>query len=268
MLKPKAPDPYKGGSHKDLHEFIRQCLAYFNTAGEDPNSPPSVAFAASFLRGETVGHVWSEYERILPFGHQPDWAEFVKVLRDDLGNEKTFVDNTWRKFFSFTQRSGDNVRTFSVALQQLCSVLQEYDPFYSRESDMIRRARDALRPEIRSALYNMVDNASTYSQFIALAMQAEASVNMSTSTKNTFHRDSRRDRSRDTSPNRSSKSKGKSHHHRGKGNNKPNNSSGTSANQTPATGANAEPAAEITCYKCGEKGHISPNCPNPPKPKN
>ena len=267
LLKPKVPDIYKGSSHKELHEFARQCHEYFKTARAHPDDSSSVSFAASFLRGETVGHVWSEYVKTLPLDYDPPWAEFLKVLRDDLGNEKTFVDKTWGKFFSFVQRPGDNVRTFSVQLQQLCSVLQEYDLHFPRESDMIRRARDALRPEIKSALYHMVDNASTYSQFVALAMQAEASVNMHTSTKNSSHRDSRRDKSRDASQTRSSKTQGKNHR-RGKGNNKPTESSGTSANKTPATGANAEPPAEVTCYRCGEKGHISTHCTNPPKPKN
>ena len=82
------------------------------TARAHPDDSSSVSFAASFLRGETFGHVWSEYVQTLPLDYDPPWAEFSKVLWDDLGNEKTFVDKTWGKFFSFVQRPGDNVRTF------------------------------------------------------------------------------------------------------------------------------------------------------------
>ena len=65
------------------------------TARAHPDDSSSVSFAASFLRGETVGHVWSEYVQTLPLDYDPPWAEFSKVLWDDLGNEKTFVDKTW-----------------------------------------------------------------------------------------------------------------------------------------------------------------------------
>ena len=93
-LKPKAPDAYNGRSHKERYKFLRQCTEYFRFIRLNIDDPGSVAFAASFLRSNTAGHVWDSYQASLPPEHVVTWAKFKKTLRDDLGDEDTFIDKT------------------------------------------------------------------------------------------------------------------------------------------------------------------------------
>lgn len=249
--------------------FNHQCRRYFRVARCSPNDPESIAFAALSVRGETPAHVWAEYEKALPPHHRVTWEEFLKVLRNDLGCEKTFIDKTWSTYFGLSQRPTESVRAYSVQLQQTCSVLQEYDRNYPRESEMIRRVRDGLRPEIRAALYTLPEQTDSYNSFVNSAMQAEASVQMNAAAKAAKHREkSKRKRSRSGDPSPTRSPKGGRNRKRGKGRDKPSADNTTGSANTPATGANAEATKVVTCYNCGEEGHISPKCPHPPKAKN
>lgn len=260
QLKPKQPDVYKGGNHKDLYEFLRQCTEYFKVMNVGVDDPGSVAFAASFLRGDTSGHVWETHQLGLRPDHIVTWAEFKKVLRDDLGDEDAFIDKTWGQFFSYHQRANETVRVFAVSLQQLRAILQEYDPICApTDSLMIRRVRHALRPEIRAALYNTGERVESYAQFLNKAMSAEASAGMQASARQNQN-SNKRDRSRDNSPARSSNKRGR----RSRGHDnaaKPTIASGSNA--TPVVGAPAAPPATITCYKCGQVGHKANVCTTP-----
>ena len=187
-LKPKAPDVYNGRNHKQLYEFLYQCTEYFRVMRVEINDPGSVAFAASFLRGGTAGHVWDSYQASLPFDYVVTWAEFKKTLRDDLGNEDAFIDKTWSNFFTYQQRQSETVRAFSVTLQHIYAVLREYDPIAALiESMMIRCMRHAICPEIRAALYNTGERVENFTIFMNRVMSAEASAAMRASARTNKH---------------------------------------------------------------------------------
>lgn len=74
------------------------------------------------------------------------WAEFKKTLRDVLDDEDVFIDRTWSNFFTYQQQQSESVRAFSVTLQQIYAVLQEYDPIAApSKSMMIFCMRHAIR---------------------------------------------------------------------------------------------------------------------------
>lgn len=209
-----------------------------------------VAFAASFLRGNTAGHVWESYLASLPPDHDLTWAKFKETLRDDLGDEDAFIDKTWSNFFTYQQRQGESVRAFSVTLQQIYAMLREYNPIAaSTESMMIRRMRHAIRPEIRTALYNTGERVENFTTFMNRVMSAEASAAMRASAKT-----SKRNQSRDASSDHSSARDKSNSSRRGKNrdcNSKPD--IGKFSDKTPATGSNAD--AEVICFTCNKPGY-------------
>lgn len=179
------PDVYMGLSHSELHEFLRQCVEYLSVAKASLDDPGTMSFVATFFRGKTTGPTWSDYQKSLAPGHVVTWNEFKRVLRSDLGDEDAFINKTWSKWFTYHQRSGESVQTFSVTLQELRAILLKYDSASApTDSMMIRRICHALRPEIRAALYNTGERVESFTTFLNKAMSAEASAGMQSSAKN------------------------------------------------------------------------------------
>lgn len=226
----------------------------------DVDDPGAVAFAASFLRGNTAGHVWDSYQASLPPDHVVTWAEFKKTLRDNLDDEDAFIDRTWSNFFTYQQRQSESVRAFPVTLQQIYAVLREYDPIAaSSESMMIYRMRHAICPKIRIALYNTGERVKNFTLFMNRVISAEASAAMRASA-----RTAKRNQSRNASLKQSSKHRDESaSNKRGK---KPDRDSkpNTGKPNTPATDSNAD-VAKVICFTSNKPGRKFPACPGKDK---
>lgn len=79
------------------------------------------------------------------------WAEFKVFLQKNLGETQVFVNNIWRKFRSARLYKLENVIDRSTHMEQLPSVLKEFDNAVAFMDDfLIRYFWDGMRPFIRA----------------------------------------------------------------------------------------------------------------------
>lgn len=247
-LKAPVPESYKGKSHKELHEFLRQCTEYFRASHAHPDDPETISFAGLLIRDSTAGTQWERYRKLQPPGHQFTWNEFATKLRDILGDEATFVNKTWKNFFGHYQRAGESIQSFADNLWDNKSLLEEYNPSCApTEGQTVKRFLDAMRPEIFAELSGDAKKSEKWESFLKNAIAAEANA---TCRKTDHHgaSGSKRPRSREPSPNARAKGRGKDKRRDTK----------TRQESTPASGANAD-EAHLKCYTCGKPGHKANN---------
>ena len=252
LLKAIVPQEYKGKTHQELNEFLRQCHEHFRVVGINNDEPEALAFVGSLIRGTTAGMQWKQHCDRQPFGHVFTWLELKKKLRQFLGDEHTFVTKTWRQYFSYHQRTGESVSAFAQTLWDSKILLEEYNPTCApNEGQLVKRLLDGMRSDVRAELETASKHVEYYEPFLSLAVEAESIANLRTVDKGSSA--TKRTRSRDGSPSHSApKGKGRD---RGRDHGKkPRPEQGS----TPATGANADEPA-LKCYTCGKPGHKANN---------
>ena len=179
-LKARTPETYSGKSHMDCYHFCQQCEDYFETSGATGmNRTP---FAATFLRG-AISLRWAQHKRRHKHATPITWSEFKAFLRKDLGSSQAFIDSIWNKFRRDSQYQLEEAKDWASHLQQLQSILSEFDPIRSpNKLTMICYFREGLKPSIKVEMEQQDQESMDFEEMVQRAVNVEAKVGLRSST--------------------------------------------------------------------------------------
>jgi hypothetical protein len=255
--RPKTREPpiYKGLTLKEYEHFTRVCEKNFRVdPGAYPTEDSRVAYASQYLDGVPEAE-WSRLEDLEGIDHT--WKEFRDFLLNILKDPTNLKKDMSQRLTDARQRDVQSVREFAQYVDSL------QDHLYTRaenpDSARIERLRTRVKAEIRRESDRHANVPTAYHEYVNHLANMEENVNRAKSRK-------------DRGPQKSEKNeapRGSGEANRGRRGNASSRGRFSRRNNSnsKASDPNEKPT-KITCYNCGEEGHIKPNCPNPPKSKN
>ena len=96
-----------------------------------------------------------------------------------MGESKLFVDNSWRKLKRDSQYQLEEVYDWASHLEQLQSILMEFDPAtVLTESTIVRHFEEGLKPSIKAEMDQDATHLDDYEELVLKAVRAEAKAGL------------------------------------------------------------------------------------------
>lgn len=169
-LKVSDPPLYEGKSIKEHIHFCRHCETVFRLKPVTYTAESTrVIWASSFFRGRP-SDLWARYEKengqdsIL-------WEGFVDLLLDWVQTPANRHLAVAEKFESCVQLPSQDVRGFSLYLQNLEDKLPEYSEAHKKQHFLTK-----LRPELRRGIMSMEHIPDTRDEMIEAAARIEENL--------------------------------------------------------------------------------------------
>ena len=111
------------------------------------------------------------------------WSKFKAFLQKDLGSSQAFINSIWSKFRRDSQYQLEEARDLASHLQQLQSILSEFDPIRTPdELTLICYFREDLKPFIKVEMEQSDRESMNFKEIIQRAVNGEPKTNLRSST--------------------------------------------------------------------------------------
>ena len=254
-VRPKEIPLYKGKNTKEHIDFKRNCGTTFRIAKEDfPTDESKIAYAIQYLDG-TPKDSWYNYEDVHP-DHGFTFDRFMQFLLDLIGDPVNRQLDYALQFSEARQKDNQTVREFDTYLTNLEAHLTPYN-----EEQQVTHLFTKLRPELRDSITNYQQVPTTKAELLVVATRVEGNLNRSKKGS----RPNGEDRPKGSKPPGNKRKREDRDHKNAKSGDTKKGKRSNNTGQTkakPASDTKVKDHSELTCYTCGIKGHISPNCPD------
>ena len=237
-IRPAKLSEYFGKTIREHRDWMEECDTVFRQAHRYfKTDKDRILYAMLALRG-SPRQLWGSYEKAhrLEQEHHT-WEFFSGFLIDLIQNPINRQIRTSQEIQDSYQRNNQSARKFDQYLKNLEDQLPPMDEFHQGSIFLTK-----LRPNLRKAVLMTIPVPQKRSELVDLADRLE-DVDADKPMKD----DSRPPRSREAGETQS-------------GNKNKDKSKGKDAGDSHG---NRTDKADITCYNCGERGHIRTNCTNP-----
>lgn len=272
------PEIYETRRPKELHRFLQACRAVFDhrlavNPNHVPNPKSQITWAATFLRGD-VADMWERHRRTNPVALETmSWEDFVTLLKNDIQQPDARRLDVSSKYNDARQRDSQTITTFVRYLEALEEELEPKTPEQLRDS-LLNKMHSKYRAELLKN--NSLPRIQTREELLSAVIMIEAGEALGKHTgkgPSSSRDDKGKGKEREHDPPFRGHSKERSHgsSFRGHGRKrtlggsikpaKPQREAGDST-EIGSSGPRKARYGELpTCFECGEKGHIRPNCP-------
>ena len=253
-IRPAKLSEYHGKTIREHRDWMEECDTVFRQAHRYfKTDKDRILYAMLALRG-SPRQLWGSYEKVhrLEQEHHT-WEFFSGFLIDLIQNPMNRQIRTSQEIQDAYQRNNQSARRFDQYLKNLEDQLPPMDEFHQGSIFLTK-----LRPNLRKAVLMTIPVPQKRSELVDLADRLE-DVDADKPMKD------------DSRPPRGREAEGAQLGNRGRRDRSTATGGGPTRDSLPprsrrdagGTQANRNDKADITCYNCGERGHIRPNCTKP-----
>ena len=259
-LRPMKLNEYHGKSIREHREWtrdaqtaFRQAKAYFRT------EESKILYAMGFLKGDAK-EMWYNHESEHP-ADTLTWKDFTTFLLDNIEDPVNRSLDAQQRFEDARQLQSQSVQQFSVYLEGVEAQL--YYPF--SEEQRVTQFFTKIRPELQIQITNVGrELPKTRAALLALAIRLEVNVKK---TNPQYAQKQKNHNNGGQGGKKRKRDKGNDDHNDDNRNNGNKESQSKRKKKGGSSGNGKKDHSHLTCFNCGEPGHISTNCSEPKKDK-
>ena len=266
LPRPEPPHVFKKKNRRDYNMWVRDCEAFHVQASmEFQREDQKVAFGIQYL-SETLKTLWDTYcvgEVSRDKFWRPTWVILKKKMLDSLGTPAERCQAAYDTLKNYKQRPNQTPTEVLAQLRPLWEELEDQNPqrqtyeYISALMESVKRDLFLLSSDQRSSVPQVEEQANMIYRRLPQSQKEPLKDK---------DKDKGKGRTRDRSPASSSGEEKRSSKRARRKKNKDKDDKANSR-KDKSKDKNRKPLSDVTCFKCWEKGHLAPKCPNPRREK-